>query len=281
MQASDQDLLFFTCANRKYESFVPLYACSVLHHVADATLEVCVENGAAFALRNVAALAILDAYFPGRLLVREASFKKKPPGTVRFVTPPHTSARWVYIGDIDILVLERDVLEQHLAIMKQTGLPYSNSVRQGDRSRLTGLHFTSTEAYYPLPALKDLDLRKFLDEQILLEIVKRKGLPVIEDRALPRPEHGIHMSQARPVVAEEGDMDRKGNRMTDWRLDGRREAYEAFRGCAAFRDLRPHLRELARESIEKIDEAYGAELVREARSQVAARGFNGLSEPIS
>lgn len=251
------DLLFFTCANQKYESFVALYACSVLHHVGEATLEVCVENGAAFALRNVAALAILETYFPGRLLIREASFRKKPPGTVRFVTAPQTVAPWTYIGDIDILVLERDVLEQHLEIMKRTGLPYSNSVRQGDKTRLTGLHFTSTDAYYPLPALKDIDFRKFLDEQVLLEIVKRKGLPVRPDEALPRPEHGIHMSQARPVIAAQGDTDAHGNRMTDWRLPGRRVAYEAFRSTQLFRDVRPHLRGIARESLKKIDEAYG------------------------
>jgi hypothetical protein len=251
------DLLFFTCANRKYESFVSLYACSALHHVPGSRLEVCVENGAAFARRNVAALAILDAYFPDRLHIREANFRGKPPGTVRFVTVPQTPARYVYIGDIDILVLEQDLLEQHLEIMRTTGLPYSNNVRKNDKTRLTGLHFTPWDSYYPLPDLKGLPLKKTLDEQVLLEIVKRKGLPVRLDEEVPRPEHGIHMSQARPVVAHEGMLTPKGRKMTDWRLNGRKEAYEAFRRSPVFHDLGFHLTELALESIVKIDDAYG------------------------
>lgn len=111
----------------------------------------------------------------------------------RFIVEPMIKREYVYIGDIDIMILE-NVFDKHSYIFEK-GLPYSNIVRVNSK-KLTGLHFCRYDKQYPLPNINDLIDSVFNDEDLLYAIMDRKGLiyPADEYRKIQRPVHGIHMS---------------------------------------------------------------------------------------
>jgi SAM-dependent methyltransferase len=78
-----------------------------------------------------------------------------------------------------------------------SGLPYSNIVRDKSK-RLSGLHFTKYDAYYPLPDIADLVQSVYNDEELLYSIVERKGFLYNNDKYYAvkkrRPIHCLHLS---------------------------------------------------------------------------------------
>jgi hypothetical protein len=188
---------FFTCATRSYEHFAPVYIASITAHVRDAFVEIGVEDVSRFQHDHGASLALLPH---DRFLIREVvwdmpSGRRAAPNSVRFINEPLTRNQYVYIGDIDVVFLDPQFAQHHLEHMSQTGLPYSNAVREGTQ-RLTGLHFSRWDAMYPLPDVSGLGSDGRLDEVLLYEIVQAKG------HAFPsewfRPVHGLHISPNRP-----------------------------------------------------------------------------------
>jgi len=166
----------FSACNRNYEAFIVPYAAAALHHNADVAVEICVEDPARFRQENQGSAEVLDRAFPDRWLVRTGNFSGTIPNSVRFLEQPQLRADYTYIGDIDILILDNDLTQAHLTHMAETGLPYSNILRpQGER--LTGLHFTRTDAHYPISLPPDVDL-KWKDEHLLYRLVQAKGLPL-------------------------------------------------------------------------------------------------------
>jgi hypothetical protein len=115
--------------------------------------------------------------------------------TYRFVVPPESKADFVYIGDVDIMIVD-DVWIKHKRVFER-GLPYSNRVRH-NTTKLTGLHFTRYDTYYPLPEIRDIANEFKNDEEVLYQIVKRSGQldrqAEIDAVGVGRPVHGIHMS---------------------------------------------------------------------------------------
>lgn len=186
---------FFTACNAPYWPFVVPYATAVLIHNDDSMVEICVEDASLFQREHGRSLQLVSEAFPDRVLIREGSFKGTIPNSVRFLETPLTRTEFTYIGDVDILILDNDITSVHAAHMGRTGLPYSNCVRSGTR-RLTGLHFTRTDAHYPLRVPSDLDL-KGNDEELLFRLVVEKGLVLPDPLEAFRPVHGIHLSLAR------------------------------------------------------------------------------------
>lgn len=251
-------VLFFACANEAYEDFAPLYAFSILAHVPDARVEIGIENERAFHTRHQKALSIIQKSFgKDRLDVRSVGWtlpngKRIVPNTVRFVNEPRGKADYVYIGDIDIIVLDPHLVDAHLHHMKKTGLPYSNSIRPSTE-RMSGLHFTKADAHYPLPQIDDLDLHRMNDEAVLYTIVVRKGLPVQPDRWY-RPMHGIHVSPNRsimPVVGENGAV------TPGWGIQPHRQAWIKFAARPDFARLREVLSTRVQGHLREIDAAVG------------------------
>ena len=251
-------VLFFTCANEPYEDFAPLYAFSILAHVPDARVEIGIENEKAFRTRYQKAISIIEKSFgKDRLDIRTVRWtqpdgKRIVPNTVRFVNEPRGKAEYVYIGDIDVIVLNSNLVSAHLHHMSVTGLPYSNSIRP-DTERMSGLHFTKADVHYPLPPIDDLDLHRMNDEAVLYTIVVRKGLPVHPGRWY-RPIHGIHISPNRsmmPVVAEDGKV------TPGWGIQAHRQAWVKFAARPDFRELRGVLSKRLQEHLHGIDGAVG------------------------
>src|SRR5687767_8331451 len=108
----------FTCANQRYEDFAPLYAAAVLTHIPGASVEIGVEDLTGFEARHATALALLRSAFPAdRLHFRDAVWringKRILPNTVRFLEEPTVMSKYVYIGDIDIIILDPELLQSH------------------------------------------------------------------------------------------------------------------------------------------------------------------------
>lgn len=242
----------FTCADRKYEDFSILFALSNLHHIPNSIVEIGLEDPDRFASENAEALARLDGMFgKDRVILRGARFRigkrRLPPGNVRFIETPGR-CDYVYISDIDIITLDPKLVEVHLAFMERRNLPYSNSVRATDRTRMTGLHFARYDAWYPLPAVDDLLARQINDEKVLRLICERKGLPVQQEEWF-RPVHGIHVSPNRPPLGGE----RNGVNIPGWGIEPYVEPYRRFAQTPAMKELRPLLSERVRCCLDDID----------------------------
>ena len=125
----------------------------------------------------------------------EVNLKPKMDNSIRFCINPVTTSEYVYIGDIDIMILE-DILKVHAPIFGH-GLTYSNVIRTGTK-KLTGLHLTKSSSQYPLGPIDDLVEKIGNDEELLYAIMERKGLLYSNDVSQPlnigRPIHGIHLS---------------------------------------------------------------------------------------
>lgn len=235
------ETLFYGCADRKYDDFAPLHAASVLSHVQNARVEIGVEDARAYRADHGAATDIIHSVFGlDRFIIREVGWtingKRIVPNSVRFITTPLTFTEYVYIGDIDIIVLDPKIIDHHLRVMAETGLPYSNRARGAPRAQLSGLHFTRHDAYYPLPNLSDIDITEEVDEALLYKIVQRRGLPIQDKVARPFP--GIHVSPNRPP---EGKELADGKRGPGWGIRKWPTEFTAFSKSDLMQKLRPRL----------------------------------------
>lgn len=243
--AGSAQTLFYGCANLKYQDFVPLHAASILEHVPDVTVEMGIEDEAAYKADYGNTTDIIHAaYGRERFLVRQVDWtilrpgqsspRRIRPGSVRFITPPQTRTEYVYIGDVDIIVLDPTIVRRHLNFMERTGLPYSNKARS--RPQLTGLHFTRYDAYYPLPDLGEINLVLEGDEALLYKIVQLQGHPISREDFRPVP--GIHVSPNRPPV---GEVRPDGTRGPGWGIERWAEEFAAFSSSNVLQELRPKL----------------------------------------
>lgn len=195
-------LTVFTVANTNYEAFVMPYIVSVLAHNSDAVVEIALQNPGEFLAANREAIEVLDRHFEGRYLISPGDFSRLPANTVRFVETPKLVNEYVYIGDIDILILE-PIMSVHLENLKRTGLPYSNILRPPEYQALTGLHFSRWDAFYPHAPNARLD-RLNTDEGTLYDLVQARGLPLPDPNERFRPVHGFHLSLNRDPRSAEG-----------------------------------------------------------------------------
>ncbi|WP_127021611.1 tetratricopeptide repeat protein [Rheinheimera mangrovi] len=190
------NLLFLTYADKKYEQFAIPYVWFALINNPDSFVEIKLEDEIGFRARYKDALVVLSNYFENQYAFTQSVFSTNEviPNTIRFLEEPSVQAKYIYIGDIDLLVFD-DVLGVHTSFIDKYSLPFSNIVRDpfAEKPRLSGLHFCSFENYYPKPDLSDLDLKNENDEHVLYLYMIRKGFspdPLFRER----PECGIHLS---------------------------------------------------------------------------------------
>lgn len=241
-------VLFYTSANREYEFFVPLYIYFSLTFNSDAYVEILLENAPKYESENKNLIEKLNVLFPNRFKLTSANFDNYLPSVIRFINEPSfaTDCEYVYIGDIDILILDNDVESQHVKNMKQTGSKISNIMRpkkhsSGTNRRLSGLHFAPMQLQYPLGEFPDLDITKYnktpgADEMFLYGLMRKKGIKLPEGLIF-RPEHGIHISLNRhpygePLFSKYRNLDvdsiLKGNQIDHWSGIEKKEYREKF-----------------------------------------------------
>jgi hypothetical protein len=230
------EVTFFTCADKSYEDYVPLFLLSVLKNVPNSFVEILVVSSEKFRNKNKEAMAYLEEKFKDRFDISDLPAKDFA-DSLRFVTDIKSKPEFVYITDIDIIYLRGDVVKTHLAVMAWTGLPYSNTYREG-RKRMTGLHFTKYDAHYPVPDMAKLLVGKLNDEEILYQSLLARGYEISSQTE--RPVFGIHMSPNRYHIGEWGVEDYVGQ-------------WKAFKETEDFKAIYPHLSARIRNYLSLID----------------------------
>lgn len=197
-------LLFYTAADEEYEMFVPVYIYFALRNNTESSVEIGLENPGEYKEENSEVINILRDEFGNRFSFNPVNFDGVLPGAVRFVTEPKLAHRhsYVYIGDIDILILDENIEQLHLKNMREYNVPFSNILRpdwdiEEDNKRLSGLHFAPTELQYPLPDTSGINYSdsnhiRGADENVLYQIMDQKSVMVPQHMDY-RPEHGIHI----------------------------------------------------------------------------------------
>jgi hypothetical protein len=243
----------FTCCDKYYKDYVPIFILSNLYHNDSCFVEIGVDNMNYEPIQE--SLKILETMYPNRFLVREVNFntvnvdgiqRAISGNTVRFITEPVTKSEYVYISDVDIVVLQKDITKIHIKNMQKTGLGYSNVVRPlvpGKMPRMTGLHFTPYLNYYPIPNYSNICSNNMLiyDEPFLYELVKKR-FPDFKYEESFRPVHGIHISPNREPFGTPG-----------WGIKNYIKEWKAFRQTNEFTTLEPTLTNLVKDSIDVID----------------------------
>lgn len=242
---------FFTCCNKKYECFIPLFIHSILFY-NDVDIEICVEDFEKLENNVIKCLEYLkENYKNSKILIRNANFNyfiienkkyKIIPNIVRFLETPQIKNSFVYLCDIDIITLQKDIQKIHTDYILNNKIDYSNIVRPNS-NRLSGLHFTKWDSLYPLPDFEDLVKKGMLnhDEVFLYNLVKKKNK--INEKLTFRPVHGIHISQNREKILE-------------WGVKKWKEDWYFYRNSNSFKYLEHFFSELIKEKILKIDNYY-------------------------
>lgn len=195
--------LIYTCCSSEYYMFIPLFCFSHLLHNSNADIEIgiCDSN---LDWRTEHALDIIRNNFPNNKIVIDYNAfssgyyngKHVLNNTLRFLIEPNIKDEYTYITDIDIICCE-SIYESHINDMRANNSNYSNIVRK-NTNRLTGLHFTKTSSYYPLPDISNINIADN-DEIVLYNIVSKRE--TIDLNRVFRPVHGIHMSLNRESVS--------------------------------------------------------------------------------
>lgn len=197
----NSDILFFTSATGFYENFVIPYVYFAEKSNPGSKFEFIVNNADKFLKKNSDSLIWLEENMHVKPIIRSReTFALQPQmeNSIRFITQPTQISKYVYIGDVDIMIID-NILNWHKPIF-DAGLPYSNIIRKGTK-KLSGLHLSKYFEYYPLPDIEDLIQNTYNDEELLYKIVERKGnlyeTELYDALVKGRPVHGIHMSLSR------------------------------------------------------------------------------------
>ena len=224
----------FTYADPLYELFVLPYIVTALIYNDDVRVEICVDDAEDFNCSHAQGFEILARHFGNdRFMVRDAEKTLGvSPNSVRFLESPRIMTEFTYIGDIDILILE-SISSLHMARIEQSGIPYSNIKRPG-QDRLTGLHFTRSDAYYPVKPPPDAD--RVLDEHLLYKMVLARGHP-LPPKKWTRPIHGYHISPNRSPLRRIVD----GKQTPHWAIGNPAhvEAYQSLQKQAIWKSIYP------------------------------------------
>lgn len=241
--------VFFTVAVGKHRMFVLPYIYSVLRNDPSAAVEIMVDGAEEYLAKNAKALGVIGSQ--ERVRIRNIDCDSRDANYMRFLREPETKSDYVYIGDVDILVVGENVTDVHIANSKKLGLPYSNIVRPCG-TRFSGLHFTQWDAFYPLEPPPPSKMRAIGgDEQLLMQMVLGRGFaPPAGDF---RPTHGIHFSlnRSEPIF---------GKAPVTWGATRDRWSnYLKIKAEPAWNSLLPHLAPEFRMMLETLENACSRE----------------------
>lgn len=268
--------LVYNCVDKEYAHWIPLYCLGMLYHNTDIDIEIGIEG----ALNNdeYEAIVYLQNRFPNSKIkineyafVRESYFAlidgiKCRFGTTRFITTPTIKNEYVYIGDVDVICLERNIFDRHVEFMKKENMCYSNIVRP-NTSKLSGLHFSIYDCYYPIPSLEGIDMMKN-DEEILMDLVIRKGI-TINYSANWRPLHGVHFSKNRPIIKGTTELPGWGikpyqNKIPGWGADSYKASWDEFTHTEEYSFIISKSNRYINEMVDRIDKYFFPERYSEA-----------------
>lgn len=217
------NLLFFTYANARYHIFATLYPLFALISNPEAVVEIILSDYEAFANYYTNVIKFYDTTYPGKVRYTPVDAKNILPNSVRFLVQPTLKAKYVYIGDVDIFLLE-DVLSYQLDFMARHQSDFGNVLRNDHQ--FTGLHFIPYEKMYPVKIPNNTDLSRTNDEVLLCHLMREKNLRFpIKATLAERKIHGVHISLfSRPPLMSVTTFDKP----TDFPSWGPRESVEKY-----------------------------------------------------
>ena len=194
-------------------------------------------------------------YFYSKIIIKYNFFIKNNTGTffnnlkvwtnsVRFISQPKLKNKYVYITDIDMIILVDNFYLHLLDDMNRRNNKYSNIVRPNSY-RLSGLHFTEYEAYYPIPKQKNYNI---CDEKLLFNIVKSR-LTKIDFNTKYRPNFGIHASPNRQNV--------NSDKNVGWFAELHKFSWINYIKSSDFKYIYPLLDQFIKHKISLINNYYG------------------------
>jgi len=245
---------FFTSSdNDTHNMFVIPFIFSVLYHVKNSFCEILINDSKEFINNNLNVLNIISDEFGDRFLIRDIpiyynndniNFKYQHIGQlVRFLEFPNIKLDYTYIGDIDILVLDSNIVNIHKKLMHKQKNFYSNIVRPNS-NRLTGCMCVKTTDYYD-KIKESIKLFKndpktiyypvLNDEILLYNLIVSSGIDLPKyNSGEYRPIHGIHTSLNRPTPI--GD-----NVNLGWGISNNKlHKYKEFRNTKIFNKVYKH-----------------------------------------
>lgn len=210
-------VLCYTYADEKYFPFAIIYPLFILNSNNDVCVEIAVENYEKFVKEYGYLLDYYEKVYPGQVFFHPVINKYKcQPGTVRFITQPLWFGKYVYIGDIDIMITE-DIAKNHIENIVSNNLDFSNIKRKG-RDLLSGLHFIEYDKMYPIKIPKNINLQTVQDENLLYIMMKNRGYKIPDENINTfRPLLGIHFSfWSRPPLPTLTTKDRFVEEFPSW-----------------------------------------------------------------
>lgn len=217
------ELLFFTYANAKYHAFATLYPLFALQSNPDSIVEIFISEYDIFKKSYANIIEFYDKNYPGKVRYTPVEVKNILPNSIRFLVQPTLKAKYVYIGDIDIFLLE-DVLDYQLQFMERHQSDFGNVLR--NPNQLTGLHFIPYDKMYPITIPNEMNIARTNDEVLLCYLMRKKNLRFpLKAKLEERKVHGVHISFfSRPPLDSMTTFDRLAN-FPAW---GPREAVEDY-----------------------------------------------------
>jgi hypothetical protein len=208
-------MLFYTCANKRMHDFAILYPLFALLSNPYASVEICLDEPHDFINNYNELLLFYDEFFPGKILWSSVPFGTIAPNSIRFLVQPFSQSKYIYIGDIDIIILDDEIMHKHIRNIKYNNLDYSNVLRNDKRS-LTGLHFIEYKKMYPImdSDLCGIDAYAISDEQFLFYLMQRRGFTIPTNSY--RPLHGLHASLNRAPLPSVTTRDSIQNTTPAW-----------------------------------------------------------------
>lgn len=203
--------LIYTCCDKKYSHFIPLFCAALLYSNTNIDIEIGVSCNS-LDPKETAAINELQKLYPNSKILIKYNFfsinsnisdgpyrkaiyngNKMMINTVRFVSNPTIKDEYTYISDIDIISLKKNFSDYHIKVMSENNMIYNNIVRETLPTHMSGLHFVKSDKWYPLNLNNITNIQYHeVDEAILKKITMSKT--ALNTNLKVRPVHGPHLS---------------------------------------------------------------------------------------
>lgn len=214
-----EELLFYTCVNKKYYPFAIIYPIFALAFNDNSLVEIGVEDYDYFYSIYKDIIEYYKKKYNDKIFFHNVKFYDKiMPNSIRFISKPYYKTKYVYIGDVDILILE-NILNFHINNIKNNKLDFSNH-RRINTNNLTGLHFIEYDKMYPISIPKNIDIYKVSDEELLYHMMVNKGYKITDITDTNHPIHGYHVSYfSRLPLKTITTKDKEAKKIPAWTID--------------------------------------------------------------
>lgn len=202
---------FATVVNEKYQRYIPLFCYCFFRLYPTCKVHLFLTEKLDPRIKHM--LPFCYSGNDGGIIQIDYKYKDYPKvnqqlKSIRWILNIHDFVTDVYIGDIDILIMEKGIPENHTEHCMKNNLPYSNALRpQG--SRLTGLQYCLYDYFYDImnvqqgyaKLLRGGQIKfngDYRNEHLLYDMIEKAGLGFPKDYY--RPHHGLHLGLWRAGV---------------------------------------------------------------------------------